>query len=60
MIIEVGHTCECGVGEPAKITMTGYAEEGAVIHLCKDCALQLSRKLLEDLCELDTKGGRHG
>jgi len=30
------------------------------ILLCLDCALQLSRKLLEDVCEIATSGGRHG
>lgn len=51
-------TCECG--EPAQIEMHSYAHNGALILLCGDCATQLARKLLEDVCELRTKGGRHG
>jgi len=49
----------CREVEP-KVWMRSYAENGANILLCRDCSLQLSRKLLEDICELDTKGGRHG
>jgi hypothetical protein len=28
--------------------------------LCSDCAMQLARKLLEDLCAVLTREGRHG
>jgi hypothetical protein len=38
--------------------MIGYAK--GELSLCSDCALQLSRKILEDLCELLAWGGRHG
>jgi hypothetical protein len=44
----------------ARLQMDGYAEEHARNRLCTDCSLQLARKLLEDLCELLTRGGRHG
>ncbi len=40
----------------AEITMWGYAE--ANLELCTSCALQLGRKLLEDICVFH--GGRHG
>jgi|1186.fasta_scaffold65551_2 hypothetical protein len=40
------------------IAITGYSRDG--FDLCSDCALQLARKLMEDLCELLTRGGRHG
>ncbi len=43
----------------AEIAMTGYSEGTTSILLCRDCAIQLSRKLLEDLCEVVT-GDRHG
>jgi len=39
-----------------EIIMWGYAEGD--VALCRSCALQLARKLLEDLCEL--AGDRHG
>lgn len=42
----------------AEIMMREYADNYENIFLCRDCALQLSRKLLEDLCEL--AGDRHG
>ena len=58
------------LGETTKRNCDGCHEVSAVISmhfysegfmdLCSDCALQLARKLLEDLCELLTKGGRHG
>lgn len=45
----------------AAIEMHGYSEgKGGSSALCASCALQLARKLLEDLCELLTVGGRHG
>ena len=43
--------------EGAEIMMLSYVR-GREIILCRGCALQLSRKLLEDLCALD--GDRHG
>jgi hypothetical protein len=42
----------------AEIEMRGYAEHEKTIFVCKTCAIQLARKLLEDLCELE--GDRHG
>jgi hypothetical protein len=45
---------------PAAIQMRGYSEGASDIQLCAECALQLVRKLSEDLCELLTKAGRHG
>ena len=48
----------CKERHPA-IMMMGYAENYAGIQLCEVCALQLARKLLEDLCAL-TPLGRHG
>lgn len=45
--------------EPAEIVMIGYGN-GGDCDLCGDCAMQLARMLLEDLCELRTAGGRHG
>lgn len=47
----------CWCGSDAKITMHCYADN---LDLCTDCALQLVRKITEDLCELLTAGGRHG
>ena len=44
--------------KPGELFMTGYGVDGADLILCRSDALQLARKLLEDLCELD--GGRHG
>ena len=40
------------------IALTGYSERG--FNLCSECALQLVRKLTEDLCELLARGGRNG
>ena len=48
-----------GCGQPATIFMTGDSRETGGLVWCSDCALQISRKLLEDLCALLTKGGRH-
>jgi hypothetical protein len=50
-------TCNCGKGL-GHIYMQGYAVNQADMFLCSDRASQLSRKLLEDLCELVT-GGRN-
>ena len=49
---------KCLCGNEATIIMSGYAESG--LDLCSGCALQLARKITEDLCELLTVGGRHG
>jgi len=49
-----------GCGEPAVIEMHGYATDHASVTVCADCGLQLARKLLEDLCDVLSKGGRHG
>ena len=50
--------------ETAVIEMIGYGDgPRGMCHWCADCALQLVRKVMkvmEDLCELMTKGGRHG
>jgi hypothetical protein len=43
--------------KPSEIVMFGYCGDAGIV-LCRSCALQLARKLLEDLCELD--GDRHG
>lgn len=50
--------CSACEKRKAEIEMIGYAERPAALCLCQSCALQLSRKLLEDLCALD--GDRHG
>lgn len=50
----------CGCGREAKIVLIGYANKRESNDLCADCALQVIRKLSEDLCELQTFGGRHG
>lgn len=42
----------------AQIEMRGYANNLEDIYLCEFHALQLVRKILEDLCEL--KGDRNG
>jgi hypothetical protein len=49
----------CNCGNEAKIIMHGYAHDGDNF-LCVDCALQLVRKITEDLCEVLTVRGRHG
>jgi hypothetical protein len=47
--------------EPAVIELRGYSgPDKPHVHWCKDCALQVVRKISEDLCELLTKGGRQG
>jgi len=47
--------------EKADIHMIGYGDDyTGNCHWCADCAMQLVRILMEDLCELKTKGGRHG
>ena len=46
---------------PAEVTMMGYGDDASGnCHWCSDCAMQLVRKIMEDLCELRTAGGRHG
>jgi hypothetical protein len=62
-----GKWCECSAcqDQPAIIRMHGYARpdtngrDVAPLELCRNCALQLLRKLSEDLCEAIT-GDRHG
>jgi hypothetical protein len=50
----------CG-GAEAVISMFGYGDDfSGNCHWCANCAMQLVRKLMEDLCELQTQGGRHG
>lgn len=49
--------CTSCAKEVAEIHFHGYSEND--INLCRNCALQLSRKLLEDLCEVITED-RHG
>ena len=51
-----GGFCLQDCSRPGEIVMIGYAE--SEIRLCRQHALQLARKLLEDLCALD--GDRHG
>jgi hypothetical protein len=47
--------------EPAVIEMHGYGDgPTGTCAWCADCALQVVRKTSEDLCELLSKGGRHG
>jgi hypothetical protein len=48
--------CSSCKGE-ARIMMSGYAENGAHTYLCQYHALQLVRKIMEDICDL--YGGRH-
>lgn len=58
---EDGPNCDyCGTS-PAVIKASGYGDdEIGDCNWCADCALQLAREILEDLCELRIKGGRHG
>lgn len=60
--LNVEANCDyCGGDTPAVIEMHGYGDgPHGSCHWCADCALQLARKITEDLCELLTKGGRHG
>ncbi len=53
------YSCSYCDRELARIWMRGYATGHEDIALCRDCAMQLVRKLTEDLCEF-TKGGRNG
>jgi len=49
----------CRKAEPV-ILMLFYSDKKADNLLCSDCAMQLARKLLEDLCAVLTREGRHG
>jgi hypothetical protein len=55
-----GHAPRCECKQPSAIAMHSYERNGEGIFLCSDCALQLVRKITEDLCALLTRGGRHG
>jgi hypothetical protein len=58
---DVYPNCDYCGGEDAEITMLGYGDDGpGNCHWCVECALQLVRKIMEDVCELRTKAGRHG
>lgn len=48
----------CNCGNETRIVMHGYGDGD--VRVCDGCALQLVRKLSEDLCQLLTAGGRHG
>lgn len=44
---------------PAEVTFNGFgALEVDLLHWCRNCAMHLSRMILEDLCEVIT-GDRH-
>ena len=53
-----GRCTSCRRNHP-QVWMRCYAVKDADIVLCINCAAQLARKLLEDLCEV-IHGGRHG
>ena len=55
-----GSVPRCQCKRPAAIGMLCYAHNDEGLFLCSDCALQLVRKITEDLCELLTRSGRHG
>jgi hypothetical protein len=59
---DVSTNCDyCGGDTPAVIRLVGYGDsENGECNWCADCALQVVRKLSEDLCEVLTAGGRHG
>jgi hypothetical protein len=48
---------KCICDKPAELFFHSYSED--YLLLCRNCALQLSRKLLEDLCGI-IAGDRHG
>jgi hypothetical protein len=50
--------CDACHQRAVAIHIHGYASDDAVMDICQCCALQLARKLLEDLCDL--LGDRHG
>lgn len=52
-----GDCAQCNK-RPIEIVMNGYAADNSDIQVCKECATQLARKLLEDICDLN--GDRHG
>jgi hypothetical protein len=52
-----GPCCGCG-SAPPELVYLGYADDDAACFLCRACALQLARKILEDLCDLF--GNRYG
>jgi hypothetical protein len=57
---DIGTTCD-RCQKPATIKMMGYGDsENGECNWCTDCTLQLVRLLAEDICELLTRGGRHG
>ena len=50
--------CRCSE-ETATLFILGYTEVDP-LEICSGCAKQLARYILEDLCALETTGGRHG
>ncbi|MGA2387513.1 MAG: hypothetical protein ABSF97_01030 [Candidatus Sulfotelmatobacter sp.] len=59
--IQATTNCDkCG-GADADILMIGYGDDKAGdCNWCGECAMQLARMLMEDLCELKATGGRYG
>lgn len=53
--IHFGPCSDCD--SPAAILMRGYKDKDDIL-LCKFHALQLARKLIEDVCDIE--GDRHG
>lgn len=55
------YCCYCDSDDPAEavIMLNGFAEDDARVLLCVECAQQMARMLMEDMC-VYTKGGRHG
>lgn len=49
---EMPGNCTACSSNDATIEMHGYTETS--MRVCRNCALQLARKLLEDLCEVIT------
>ena len=47
----------CRCGKPGVLEIWGYTEDEDMV-LCRFCAHQVVRKILEDLCEIE--GDRHG
>lgn len=56
-MIHVG-ICRACEKFPSELIYNSYTGNDEDIILCRHCSLQLSRKILEDLCDLD--GDRHG
>lgn len=51
----------CGnCGQVAEILIISFSDRKGGLTWCSDCAMQLARILLEDICALRSKGGRHG